>query len=83
MGQTGKGSPVPKKPKTQVKFAPNVIKSRTKQEPISFFDEGLHKPGTLFERPKSKRSAASASLCGSNASGCLLTRACAKTLPAH
>jgi hypothetical protein len=60
MGQTGNGSPTSRKPKTQVKFAPNVKKLRTKQEPITFFDEGRRKPVTFYEEPKPKRSAASA-----------------------
>jgi hypothetical protein len=54
MGRSRKSSPGPKSSKSKVNLAPNVVKEKTKQEPVTFLDE------SKFVTPKPKRFAVAA-----------------------
>jgi hypothetical protein len=55
MGRTHKSSPGPKAHKQlRVKFAPNVVKEKTKQEPVTFLEQ------LRFHEPKFKKFSAGA-----------------------
>jgi hypothetical protein len=55
MGRIRKSSPGPKSQKQPiVKFAPNVVKEKTKQEPVTFLEQ------LRYHEPKYKKFSASA-----------------------